>query len=207
MTRFELIVIGCSWGGLEALGVILGALPRQFALPIAVAQHRAPSSSDSTLTAVLGARSGPRVQAVEDKDPIAAGGGVYLAPPDYHLLVERGSFALSIDERVAYSRPSVDVLFESATDAYGAAVIGVVLTGANADGAVGLARVRRHGGHGIVQDPDGAARSAMPAAAIAAGGADEVLPLAVSARRSSPWPTRPIEVKHDPRGGPDTDGR
>ncbi len=177
MTRFELIVIGCSWGGLEALGVVLGALPSGFPLPIAVAQHRSPGSSDATLTSVLGARSGPRVQAVEDKDAIAAGGGVYLAPPDYHLLVEDGSFALSIDERVAYSRPSVDVLFESASDAYGAAAIGVVLTGANADGAAGLARLRRHGGHGIVQDPKGAERSAMPGAAIAAGGADEVLPL------------------------------
>jgi len=178
VTRFELVVIGCSWGGLEALGVILGSLPRRFPLPIAVAQHRGPDSSDATLISVLQPRSGPRVRAVEDKDPIAAGGEVYLAPPDYHLLVERGSFALSIDERVASSRPSVDVLFESATDAYGSAVIGVVLTGANADGAAGLARLRRHGGHGIVQDPDGAVRSAMPAAAIAAGGADEILPLA-----------------------------
>jgi len=178
VTRFELVVIGCSWGGLEALGVILGSLPRRFPLPIAVAQHRGPDSSDATLISVLQPRSGPSVQAVEDKDPIAAGGGVYLAPPDYHLLVEPGSFALSIDERVAYSRPSVDVLFESAADAYGAAAIGVVLTGANADGAKGLARLRRLGGHGIVQDPDGAERSAMPAAAIAAGGADEVLPIA-----------------------------
>lgn len=178
MARFELVVVGCSWGGPAALGVILAALPRRFSLPIAVAQHRGPSSSDAALGSLLETRSGPPVRGVDDKDPITAGGGVYLAPPDYHLLIEPGSFALSTDEPVAHSRPSVDVLFESAADAYGSAVVGVVLTGANADGAAGLARLRGQGGYGIVQDPDGAERSAMPAAAIAAGGADEVLPLA-----------------------------
>lgn len=176
MARFELVVVGCSWGGPAALGVILAALPRHFSLPIAVAQHRGPSSSDATLASLLESGGGPRVRGVDDKDPIAAG-GVYLAPPDYHLLIEPGAFALSTDEPVAHSRPSVDVLFESAADAYGSAAIGVVLTGANADGAAGLARLRSHGGYGIVQDPEGAERPAMPAAAIAAGGADEVLPL------------------------------
>jgi two-component system chemotaxis response regulator CheB len=112
---------------------------------------------------------------VEDKDLIAPG-RVYLAPPDYHLLVEPGSFALSVDERVQYARPSIDVLFESAADAYGERVIGVVLTGANADGAAGLARIAKRGGAAIVQDPETAEAREMPAAALAAAPAT-VLPL------------------------------
>jgi two-component system chemotaxis response regulator CheB len=102
---------------------------------------------------------------------------VYLAPPDYHLLVERGSFALSVDERVQNARPSIDVLFESAADAYGEGVIGVILTGANQDGAAGLAKIKERGGVAIVQDPSGAERRTMPDAAIAATVADAVLPL------------------------------
>ena len=112
-----------------------------------------------------------------DKDPIRPG-NVYIAPPDYHLLVERRSFALSTDERVNYARPSIDVLFESASDAYGPRLIGIVLTGANHDGAAGLARIKRRGGVAIVQDPGEAEAAAMPAAALAATEADAVLALA-----------------------------
>jgi two-component system chemotaxis response regulator CheB len=115
------------------------------------------------------------VREVDDKEAIEPR-HVYLAPPDYHLLVERGSFALSTDERVQHARPSIDVLFESAADAYGERVIGIVLTGANEDGAAGLARIADRGGLAIVQDPESAERRAMPDAAIAAG-TPTVLPL------------------------------
>jgi two-component system chemotaxis response regulator CheB len=113
---------------------------------------------------------------VEDKMPIEPR-HVYVAPPDYHLLVERGSFALSIEARIKFSRPSIDVLFESAAYAYGPGVIGIILTGANEDGATGLARIKERGGVALVQDPAGAARRTMPDAAIAATAADAILPL------------------------------
>jgi two-component system, chemotaxis family, protein-glutamate methylesterase/glutaminase len=116
------------------------------------------------------------VQDVDDKMAIEPR-NVYIAPPDYHLLVERGSFALSVDERVQYARPSIDVLFESASYAYGPAVIGIILTGANEDGAAGLALVKERGGVAVIQDPAGAARRTMPDAAIAATAADAILPL------------------------------
>ena len=113
---------------------------------------------------------------VEDKMPIASR-HVYIAPPNYHLLVERGSFALSVDEHIQYARPSIDVLFETAAHAYGAGVIGIILTGANADGALGLARIKSAGGVAVIQDPLGAARRTMPDAAIAATVADAILPV------------------------------
>jgi two-component system chemotaxis response regulator CheB len=116
------------------------------------------------------------VHDVEDKMVIEPR-NVYIAPPDYHLLVERDSFALSVDERVQYARPSIDVLFESAAHAYGPGLIGIILTGANEDGAAGLATVKRRGGVAIVQDPGDAVRRTMPEAAIAATAADAILPL------------------------------
>jgi two-component system chemotaxis response regulator CheB len=174
--RYDLVVIGASWGGLNAVGRVLAGVPDEVDLPIVVAQHRHPDSLDTTLRGLLGGAIGRPVVDVEDKQPIEAG-HVYLAPPDYHLLVERGSFALSVDERVQFARPSVDVLFESAADVYGVGVIGVILTGANQDGAAGLAEIKRRGGVAIVQDPAGAARRGMPEAAIAATVADAVLPL------------------------------
>ena len=173
---YELVVVGCSWGGLAALGRLLDHLPEDVDLPIVVAQHRGPESLRGVLEATL-RRGHPRpVVEVEDKDAIAPC-RVYLAPPDYHLLVEPGSFALSLDERVQHARPSIDVLFESAADAYGERVIGVVLTGANEDGAAGLARIVERGGAAIVQDPETAEAPEMPAAALAAAAAATVLPL------------------------------
>ena len=173
---YELVVVGCSWGGLAALGRLLDHLPEDVDLPIVVAQHRGPDSLRGAFEATL-RRGRPRpVVEVEDKDAIAPG-RVYLAPPDYHLLVEPGSFALSVDERVQHARPSIDVLFESAADAYGERVIGVVLTGANADGAAGLARIAERGGAAIVQDPATAEAPEMPTAALAAAPAATVLPL------------------------------
>ena len=173
---YDLVVIGASWGGLDAVGRVLAGFPAEVDLPIVVAQHRHPDSLDATLRGLLGSQIGRPVVDVEDKLEIEAG-RVYLAPPDYHLLVERGSFALSVDERVKFARPSIDVLFHSAADAYGAGVIGVILTGANEDGAAGLAEIKERGGVAIIQDPTGAARRAMPDAALAATVADAVLPL------------------------------
>jgi two-component system chemotaxis response regulator CheB len=173
---YELVAVGCSWGGLAALSRLLEHLPDGVDLPIVVAQHRGPDSLRGALAATLQRRFERPVAEVEDKDPIAPG-RVYIAPPDYHLLVEPGSFALSVDEHVQYARPSIDVLFESAADAYGERVIGVVLTGANADGAAGLARIVERGGAAIVQDPDTAEAPEMPAAALAAVAATTVLPL------------------------------
>jgi two-component system chemotaxis response regulator CheB len=173
---YELVTIGASWGGLNAIETVLGGLPNRFPTPIAIAQHRAVDSGSGALSRMLSLRSGLDVCEAGDKDPIEAG-RVYVAPPDYHLLVEEDGFALSIDQLVQHSRPSIDVLFESAADTYADRLIGVVLTGANADGAYGLAQVKRRGGVTIVQDPKTAQKREMPEAAIATGAADHVLPL------------------------------
>jgi two-component system, chemotaxis family, protein-glutamate methylesterase/glutaminase len=173
---YDLIVIGASWGGLRAVGRVLSDLPADVEVPIVVAQHRHPDSLEGTLAQLLQAQIDRSVLDVEDKLRIEPR-HVYVAPPDYHVLIEPTSFALSVDERVRFARPSIDVLFESAADAYGAGVIGIILTGANDDGARGLARIKRQGGVALVQDPAEAARRAMPDAAIAATVADAILPL------------------------------
>jgi two-component system chemotaxis response regulator CheB len=173
---YDLICIGASWGGLRAIGRVLADLPDAVEQPVVVVQHRHPDLFLSGLVELLGERTARPVRDVDDKTPIEKG-VVYVAPPDYHLLVERGSFALSLDARVQYSRPSIDVLFESAADAYGEGVIGVVLTGANEDGAAGLARIKSRGGVAIVQNPADAERRTMPEAALAATAADAILPL------------------------------
>ena len=173
---YELICIGASWGGLDAVGAVLSDLPEEIDVPIVVAQHRHVSTTRGALAELLHLRVRRPVQDAEDKMPIEPG-NVYLAPPDYHLLVQRGSFALSTDERVQYARPSIDVLFESAAYAYGVGVIGIILTGSNEDGAAGLAAVKQRGGVAVIQDPQEAVRRAMPDAAIAATAADAVLPL------------------------------
>lgn len=173
--RPEIIVVGTSAGGLRALEILLGGLPRGFPVPIVAVQHRARESSD-TYVELLGKGTPLPVREVQDEDALRAP-GVYLAPPDYHVLVEPGRLALSVDDPVSYSRPSIDVLFESAADVYGARVLAVLLTGANADGAKGLARVKQAGGFAIVQDPATAESSAMPTAGIANAPVDRVLPL------------------------------
>jgi two-component system chemotaxis response regulator CheB len=166
--RYELVAVGASWGGFDAVRRLLAHVPDELDVPIAIALHRSPDSLDRGLEAMLQRAVGRPVRAVDDKEAIEPR-HVYLAPPDYHLLVEPGSFALSTDERVQHARPSIDVLFESAADAYGERVIGIVLTGANEDGAAGLRRIADRGGLAIVQDPATAERRAMPDAAIAAG--------------------------------------
>ncbi|HEX7154587.1 MAG TPA: chemotaxis protein CheB [Thermoanaerobaculia bacterium] len=173
--KYEIVVIGCSMGGMHALTDILGAIPADFPLPIAIVQHRYKTSNEG-LPMYLRKTSKLAVVDVMDKQWIKPG-TVYLAPADYHLLVERGEFSLSVDAAVAYSRPSVDVLFESAADAYGPGVIGVVLTGANSDGARGAVRVKKRGGFMVVQDPKTAEAPSMPQAAIDAAKVDRILPL------------------------------
>jgi len=173
---YELICVGASWGGLDAVGRLLADLRARIDQPVVVAQHRHASSTPGGLADLLRLRIKRPVVDAEDKMPIERG-NVYIAPPDYHLLVENGSFALSVDERVQFARPSIDVLFETASHAYGPGVIGIILTGANEDGAAGLATIKQRGGVAIVQDPAGATRSTMPEAAIAATVADAVLPL------------------------------
>jgi two-component system chemotaxis response regulator CheB len=161
---------------MTALSRVLDGLSDEVEQPIVVALHRAADGPEDRLSHILQHHIGRRVADVEDKDPIERN-RVYLAPPDYHLLVERASFALSTDERIHYARPSIDVLFESAAEAYGEGVIGVILTGANEDGAHGLAAIKAAGGVAIVQDPETSERRRMPDAAIAAAHADAVLPL------------------------------
>jgi two-component system chemotaxis response regulator CheB len=174
--RPEIVVVGTSYGGLAALQSLLPALAPAFPTPVVVAQHRGKDSDDG-LCEFLRRYCPLPLSEPNDKERIESG-HVYLAPRDYHLLVERGRFALSTEPPVAFARPSVDVLFESAADAYRDLVVGVVLTGANRDGARGLARIKSCGGLAVVQEPHGAESRAMPEAAIAAVEVDRVLPLA-----------------------------
>ncbi|HSO02029.1 MAG TPA: chemotaxis protein CheB [Gaiellaceae bacterium] len=174
--RYDVIAIGASWGGLQAVGTVLEGIPVEVDQPIVVAQHRSAESARGVLESLLQRHSGRPVVEPGDKEPIEPA-HVYVAPADYHLLVEDGRFALSVDARVQFARPSIDVLFESVAEGYRDRAIGIVLTGANADGAAGLAAIKRNGGVAIVQDPATATRKAMPEAAIAASVADAVLPL------------------------------
>lgn len=171
-----IVVVGASTGGAQALAALLSGLPHDFAAPVVVALHRGRDSAD-TLTEFLQRSSALRIQEAQDKEPLAPG-IVYLAPPDYHLLVEKDNLALSTEARVHWARPSIDVLFESAADIWAEQTIGVILTGANADGAQGLARIKKSGGLAVVQDPAEALYRAMPDAAIAACRVDRTLPLA-----------------------------
>jgi two-component system chemotaxis response regulator CheB len=156
--------------------VLVERLHPDVRLPIAIAQHRSADSDRGLFERLLGVRARRPVVEADDKMRLEAN-TIYTAPPDYHLLVEDGHFALSVDERVQFSRPSIDVLFESAAEVYGPRAIGIVLTGANEDGAAGLARIKELGGVAIVQDPVTAERREMPDAAVAAAVADAVLPL------------------------------
>lgn len=161
---FELVVIGTSAGGLTALETLLSGLPADFPLPLVLVQHRSVDSGEM-LGTLLRRHCLLPVREPQDKEPMLPG-RVYLAPPDYHLLVEAGGFALSTDRPVRYARPSIDVLFESAADAYGAGVIGIVLTGANSDGARGAERIKARGGVVMVQEPTTAECPIMPRATL-----------------------------------------
>lgn len=173
--EFEIVVVGTSWGGLSALRTLISGLPGDFPVPVVLVQHRH-RESDHLMSTLLQDTTTLAVCEVEDKSPIQRG-NVYIAPADYHLLIDGRQFALSLDAPVRYSRPSIDVTFESAADSFGARSIGVVLTGANADGAAGLRRIADRGGLAIVQRPDDAESPTMPSAALQAVPAAHALAL------------------------------
>lgn len=175
--RVDALAIGASAGGVEALLTLLPTLAAGWTVPIFVVVHL-PRERPSLLASVFRARCAVPVFEAEDKMPVTRG-AIHFAPPDYHLLLEAGpTLALSDDETVNYSRPSIDVLFETAADVYGERLGAIVLTGANEDGAAGLAAVQRAGGVTIVQDPKTALMPTMPAMALQRVRADHVLPLA-----------------------------
>lgn len=170
------MVVGVSTGGVNALQKLLGQLPADFSLPLLIVQHIG-ADAGSGLAKLLDERCQLRVKEADEQDEILAG-TVYLAPPNYHLLVERDGFlSLSADPHVSFARPSVDVLFESAAEVFGPELIGVVLTGANYDGSQGLKTIKQKGGVAIVQDPDDAEARQMPQSAIAATEVDYVVAL------------------------------
>ena len=174
--RIDAVVIGASAGGVEALTVLLPSLPSAFRAPLFIVLHL-PRERPSLLVQIFQRRCALRVREADDKEPIE-GGTVYFAPPDYHMLVEKsGQLALSADELVHYSRPSIDVLFESAADAYRERLLGIILSGANEDGAAGLHAVREAGGVTVVQQPDGAKAPTMIVSALQRGPADFILSL------------------------------
>lgn len=177
--RIRAIAIGTSAGGVEALCTLLPALPRDLRASVFIVIHL-PRGRPSLLVDILQPRCQRPVREPLDKEPIEPG-SVYVAPPDYHLLIDQGDqgpqVALSIDPPVHHSRPSVDVLFESAADQYGAHLLGIVLTGANQDGADGLERIHHAGGITVVQRPEEAQAWLMPASALQRGPVDQVLSL------------------------------
>lgn len=175
--RIDAIVIGASAGGVEALSMLLPALPARALASTFVVLHL-PRERPSLLVDIFTPKCAQPVLEAQDKEPIV-GGCIYFAPPDYHLLVDAGpQLALSADEPVNFSRPAIDVLFESAADYYRERLLGVVLTGGNQDGALGLQAVRKAGGLSIVQDPAEAQSRFMPELALRQGEVDAVLTLA-----------------------------
>lgn len=170
-----MIVIGGSRGGTNALYIILRALPRTFPHPVAIALHRSRDAQDEDggVAGLLQKASALPVREPLDKEPIL-GGHVYLAPADYHLMVESSGFSLSTDEPVQFARPSIDVLFESAADVFDGGTVGVILTGANQDGTHGAVCIRNRGGMVVVQDPATAESPHMPQAAIDATGTSHI---------------------------------
>jgi len=175
--RIEAVVIGGSAGGVDALAGLLPALPEGYPLPVFCILHL-PGDRESRLAALFGERLRLPVREAADKEPIAPG-TVYFAGSGYHLSIERDrTFSLSCEAPVSYARPAIDVLMASAADAYGSTLAGILLTGANHDGAEGLAAIRAHGGLTVVQDPADALVATMPLAAIARARPRLVLPLA-----------------------------
>jgi len=173
---FEAFVIGVSAGGLEALETILRELPVHFPLAGMIVQHRS-KQNDNFLSKFLNGICHINVQEAEEKILIQPG-NLYIAPPDYHLQVEMDrTLSLTVDPLVHWSRPSVDVLFETAAEVYQDRLVGVILTGANQDGSAGLKKIKQFGGTTIVQDPETAVASEMPQSAINKAGVDHILTL------------------------------
>ena len=176
MLRYEAVVIGASSGGWDALTEIFQALPEDFPLPIIVAQHLHPSQDVYFFTRMNDISVLP-VKDADEKEPVKPG-SIYFAPPNYHLLIEKDrTFSLSVDNLVNFSRPAIDVLFESAAEVYHDKLIGIVLTGGNQDGAKGLKTIKENGGLAIVQDPANAQTDIMPQAALNAVEADHIMSL------------------------------
>lgn len=173
----EAVVIGASAGGFEALLTILKGLPAAYPMPLVAVLHL-PDNHESRLAELFGYRLAVQVREARDKEPLAPG-VLYFAPSGYHLLIENDhSFSLSCEDRVSYARPSIDVLFSSAADAYGPSLAGILLTGANYDGAAGLAGMQVAGALTIVQHPGSAEVATMPEAALRRMTPDLILPLA-----------------------------
>ncbi|TDE53402.1 chemotaxis protein CheB [Flavobacterium sp. GT3P67] len=173
---YEAIVIGVSSGGMNALKIIFSALPVDFNIPIIIVQHVG-AHSDSQWIKLLNEKSPLEIKEADEKEKIE-NGKIYIAPPNYHLLIEKDkTFSLTIDERVSFARPSIDVLFESAAEAYKNKLIGIVLTGSNHDGTKGITRIKECGGLAIIQDPKTADSAYMPKSAIAAIVPDYILSL------------------------------
>ncbi|KAF0164162.1 MAG: two-component system chemotaxis family response regulator CheB [Rhodocyclaceae bacterium] len=199
---FRAVAIGVSTGGVHALQKLLGELPATFPLPILIVQHIS-ADADSGLAKLLNDRCALRVKEADEQDEILPG-TVYLAPPNYHLLVECDGFlALSADPYVSFARPSVDVLFESAAAVFGPGLIGIVLTGANFDGSRGLKTIKQRGGVAIVQDPADAEARQMPQAAMAATRVDYVVALAGMAALLQQLVARPGTIPRDKNGRDD----
>ena len=174
--QYEAIVIGVSSGGMNALKFIFSALPAGFRLPIIIVQHIS-AHSDNEWINILNDKSNLTIKEADEKEKIEIG-NVYIAPANYHLLIENDkTFSLTIDEYVNFARPSIDVLFESAAESYKHKLIGIVLTGSNNDGAKGIKRIKEYGGLAIIQDPETAESPTMPASAIAAIEPDYILSL------------------------------
>ncbi|MGA7437347.1 MAG: chemotaxis protein CheB [Luteibacter sp.] len=182
MTSRTAIALGCSAGGLAALQCVLPALDKRLVVPVVVCCHT--GSADVSLLVELLARVSA-LPVVEATERAAADPGViYVAPSGYHLLVEPNAhFSLSVDARVTYARPSIDVLFETAADAWQSGLVAVLMTGANSDGAHGLKAVRKAGGYAIVENPETATSDVMPRAGLDIAGADACLPLDQIAQR------------------------
>jgi len=174
--QYEAIVIGISSGGMNALKYLFSTLPADYRMPIVIVQHVS-ARSDNEWIKFLNQKNNFTVKEADEKEKIEPG-RVYIAPANYHLLIEKDkTFSLTIDERVNFARPSIDVLFESAAEAYKDKLIGIVLTGSNNDGTNGIKRIKELGGLAIVQDPETAESSIMPASAIAAIQPDYILSL------------------------------
>lgn len=177
MKSYDAIVMGASAGGTAAVSLVAGGLPQDFAMPIIVVQHLYPNSTFDISGAFTKYRPFDTVKEAEDKE-VAKPGMMYIAPPGYHLLMERGGwFSLSVETPENFSRPSIDVLFTTAADAYGDKLIAVILTGASTDGVAGLKAVQENGGLTIIQDPETAEVPFLPRAAVKSIEADFVLPL------------------------------
>ena len=172
--RYEAIVIGVSSGGMNAMKVMFSLLPKDFNTPVVIVQHIG-AHSDNHWIKLLNEKSDLTVKEADEKERIECG-KVYIAPANYHLLIEKDkTFSFTIGERVNFSRPSIDVLFESAAEAYANKLIGIILTGSNHDGTNGIKRVKEYGGLTIIQNPETAESAYMPKSAIAAIEPDHVL--------------------------------